>query len=437
MNDLLAGTPLAVIPDATVAALIAGTLLPLLGLWVVLQRVVFLGITLSQVAAAGVALGLFFGWPPLPPGFLLCGVLVLVFTRRLRGGGGVGAGGDSALGAAFCAASALALLFISRSPADLDQVEHVLHGNLIYAAPADVLGMTAALLGGLAVISMFKKELLFCAFDGETASALGLNTRGWTLLLFGVLAIVLSLCMRTTGSLLTFALLVLPPLAALQFRRGLGATFALAAGLGFLATLGGLLVAVTADLHLESSIVVTAFLLLPLASLWRLSPLLALAGIAALAWAAPQLAPKPPATLARGSSGGVAGAHAAGLHEDESHAHAKPTPLSLDVHVYPRAGARPATTELPWTLDLHDARPAAPLPPAFWLVLSGPGLSHEQPLVADTSGLPAGDQALSGSFTLPGDLTGVALSGQVWSGPTSSLSAEPLDATVLFGAAPP
>ena len=86
MSHLLDGTPLAVIAEASAAALVAGALLPILGMWVVLQRVVFLGITLSQVAAAGVALGLLLDLPPLPLGLLLCGGLVLLFTRRFRGG---------------------------------------------------------------------------------------------------------------------------------------------------------------------------------------------------------------------------------------------------------------------------------------------------------------------------------------------------------------
>jgi ABC-type Mn2+/Zn2+ transport system permease subunit len=421
VSHLLDGTPLAPIAGATAAALLGGALLPVLGMWVVLQRVVFLGITLSQVAAAGVALGLLLGLPPLPLGFVLCGGLVLLFTRRFRGG--VGAGGDSSLGAAFCAASALALLFISRSPADLDQVEHVLHGNLIYAAPSDVSFMAVALVGGVAVLALFKKQLLFCAFDGETAMALGLHTRGWTVLLFGVLAVVLSLCMRTTGSLLTFALLVLPPLAALQFRRGLSATIALAALLGVVGTIGGLLLSVTADLHLESSIVVAVFLLLPLAWLWLLSPLLSLAVVALLCWCAPQLAPRAPETPAPASLSAAA-AHGAELDPTE--------PLSIDVHLQPRPGAQPHTTRVDWTLDLHRGSPPARLPAALWLILSGPELTAEQPLIADTATMPAGEGKLSGTFDVAGDFAPGELSGQVWSGPTASLSSEPLDATIAI-----
>jgi ABC-type Mn2+/Zn2+ transport system permease subunit len=422
VNHLLDGTPLAVIPEATVAALLAGALLPVLGMWVVLQRVVFLGITLSQVAAAGVALGLLLGLPPLPLGFVLCGGLVLLFTRRFRGG--VGAGGDSSLGAAFCAASALALLFISRSPADLDQVEHVLHGNLIYAARSDVLFMAAALVGGVAVLALFKKQLLFCAFDGETAMALGLHTRGWTVLLFGVLAVVLSLCMRTTGSLLTFALLILPPLAALQFRRGLTATIGLAALLGVIGTIGGLLLSVTGDLHLESSIVVAVFLLLPLSWLWRISPLLSLAVVAALCWCAPKLAPHAPEAPAPSRPVAVAGAAAS-----PAAALDPPEPASIDVRLQPLPGDRPHTTRIGWTLDLHRGSDGR-LPEALWLVLTGPELTVEQPMVVDAARLPAGDQKLTGAFDVDGDFSAGELGGQVWSGPTSGPASEPLDADV-------
>ena len=62
----LEGTPFAAIPGALLGGLVAGTLMPLLGMWVVLQRVVFLGVTLAQLAAAGVALALVLDLPVLP-----------------------------------------------------------------------------------------------------------------------------------------------------------------------------------------------------------------------------------------------------------------------------------------------------------------------------------------------------------------------------------
>lgn len=416
MSDLLAGTPLEVIPGATVAALIAGTLLPLLGLWIVLQRVVFLGITLAQVAAAGVALGLLLGLPPLPLGFALCLAMIVAFTRRRRGG----LDGDSALGAAFCAASALALLFISRSPAEMDEVEHVLHGNLIFATRAEVATITAALLAGLGVIALFSKQFLFSAFDRETAAALGLRTRGWSLLLFGVLAVVLTLSMRTTGALLTFALLILPALAALQLRVGLRGTFIAAALMGLLASLGGLLLAVTADLHLESSIVVAAFLLLPVVACWRVHPLLGVVLLAGLVVIAPRLAPPAPAN------------EDADVPTPTLAARVDKEPFHIDVHLDARRGDEPSQLELTWRLDLHRHDPDIGLPPALWLVLSAPGFSAEFSMVADCASLPPGNHEIAGVALVSISDSVTEVTGQVWTGPTNDLLSLPLlEATVV------
>jgi zinc transport system permease protein len=417
-------SPFSVIPGATGAALLAGAFLPLLGLWIVMQRVVFLGVTLSQVAAAGVALGLLLHLPALPLGLLLCALLVAGLARRATGG--IGSGGDSALGAAFCLASALALLFISRSPADLDQVSHILHGNLIFASGADVRRMGAALAGGTLLIGACFPRVLFCAFDGETAAALGLRVRRWLLLLFSVLAVVLTLSMRTTGALLTFALLVLPALAALQLRAGLRATFALSAALGMAGALSGLLLAVRADLHLESSIVVSSFVLVPLARLARASVLLALVAAAALAALVPLAAPA--GTAPRGPS---TAAHAPAHDREGAH-----PAFLVDVHLAARRQpGHPARVRVDWTLSTRVADDGR-LPDALWLIVTGDGVLSEHALVEDTRALergPAGAGAASGSFVLEEAGAARRLDGQLWSGPSGSLDALPLADGVVVG----
>jgi ABC-type Mn2+/Zn2+ transport system permease subunit len=399
----LKGTPFELIPWAGAAALLAGGLLPPLGAWIVMQRVVFLGVTLAQVAAAGVALGLLLHLPALPLGLLLCALAIAALTGRARGA----MSGDAALGAGFCLASALALLFISRSPADLDQVSHVLHGNLLFALRGDVLLLGGALLAGAGVTLACHRPLLLCAFDPETAAALGLRVRGWRLLLFGVLAVVLTLGMQTTGSLLTFALLLLPPLAALQLRRGLVATLALSSLLGLAAAAGGLLAAVRADLHVESSIVVAACLLLPVARAWRAAPWLGLLLAAALAALVPLLAPEQPAA------------------PGQRHEHPSGDPWHIDVHL----AARPAgagRVSLRWSLDVHDLTGAVPLPRELWLVVSAGGAPQELRLVADTGTLHAGEHLVEGEEEVDVAEEARVLSGQLWTGPLDDLDAAPV-----------
>lgn len=399
--------PLDTIRWAALAALIAGAGLPLLGTWIVLQRVVFMGVTLAQVAAAGVALGLLLDLAPLPLGLVLCALAIGLLTRR-RGGG---VSGDAALGAGFCLASALALLFISRSPADLDEVSHVLHGNLLYATPFDVRLLGGALLLAVGATLVCFRPILFCAFDPETAAALGLRVRGWQLLLFGALAVVMTAGMRTTGSLLTFALLILPPLAALQFRRGMAGTLLLSSLLGVLAAAGGLLAALRADLHLESSIVVAAFLLLPIARLWRVSRLVSLALAAALALAVPLLAPAPIAPPV--------------LHSHEALA------FELDVHLSAQRTA-PDRAVLAWTLDVHHDDPSVPLPRALWLTVSTGGGTEEFALVEDTSELTGTAALRTGEHEVRVTPDTTEITGQLWTGPTEALDSMPVEhATVV------
>ncbi len=406
MTGWLDGTPFEAIPGAVAGGLVAGTLMPALGLWVVLQRVVFLGVTLAQIAAAGVALGLVLDLPSLPLGlFVTLGIVTIAGSRRR-----VTRLGDASLGAGFCVASALALLFISRSAADLDEVRHVLHGNLIYATSDAVTVVAVTLSLGVAVVALFYKELLFATFDAETAAALGLRARGWQLLLFLVLAVALTVSARTTGSLLSFGMLVLPPLAALRLHRGMTATLVLSCGLGFIGTLAGLALAVSADLHVESSIVLSLFLLIPVCAGWRRHPALGLA-VAALAVAG--------------------GAALEPVREDPHHEHheraTQPDPFHVDVRLeasQPRVGG---AIRVGWTAEVHHEHMHEGEPPAVWLLLTGDGLFDQHVLLPDVSALPEGDSTHSGSYLVETRDRVHRVEGQLWSGPAESLDAEPLD----------
>ncbi|MCB9898910.1 MAG: metal ABC transporter permease [Planctomycetes bacterium] len=417
MSDWLLGTPLAPIPGAVAAGIVAGTLLPLLGMWVVLQRVVFLGITLAQLAAAGVALGLVLGLPALTMGALLTAAGVVGLTAAGRGR--VADAGDSQLGALFCVASALALLFVSRSAGDLDQVDHVLHGNLVYADMDDVRIVGATLLlCVLATLATFPR-ILFCTFDPDTATALGLKAPRWLLFLFFVLAAALSVSMRTTGSLLTFAMLVLPPLAALQLKRGLRTSFVLASTLGLVGTLAGLFVAVSADLHVESSIVVTLFATFAVCS-----------GFARRWWIGTAL-------LAACVGGGVLLAQD-GVSEPSAHEHLHDmaaedasgeshAPYHLDLELAGRATPE-GDLAVSWTLDVHCVTGPDALPPQLWLVLTGDGgLSEEHELLHEMQSLPVGDSRHTGTFGVPGQGGVHRIDGQLWTGSLEGADSLPLE----------
>ncbi|MDG2150542.1 MAG: iron chelate uptake ABC transporter family permease subunit [Planctomycetota bacterium] len=410
MTGWLDGTAFAAIPGAVAGGLIAGTLLPLLGMWVVLQRVVFLGVTLAQVAAAGVALGLILNLPSLPFGMAVTLGLVTLVGSRQR----LTRLGDAALGAGFCVASALSLLFISRSASDLDEVNHVLYGNLIYAAPEAVWTVGITLAACATIIVIFFKELLFTSFDAESAAALGMRARGWQLLLFLVLALALSVSMRTTGSLLSFAMLVLPPLAALRLRVGLRTTFTLSAVLGFLGTLAGLALAVSADLHVESSITIALFMMIPICAAWRRHPAWGLALAGALFAAGASITP---------TDSGDAHRH----HHDAAIVAAAGDPFHADVALLATQPLAGGPLRIEWSIDIHRDPEETQVPPAVWLLLSSEGLFDEHLLVPDLYALPAGDSLHTGTYLVDVDRPIHHIDGQLWSGPSDSMDSEPLD----------
>jgi ABC-type Mn2+/Zn2+ transport system permease subunit len=414
MTHWLDGTVLEAIPGAVEAGLLSGFILPWLGMWVVLLRVVFLGITLAQVAAAGVALGLVLGSPPLATGLAL--TLLVVFGVVRADGKQSSLAADSKLGAIFCVASALALLFVSRSPAELDEVQHLLHGNLIFAGDEAVRLTAITLVGAWVVLGLFFQKILLVGFDRETAQALGLSTKGWLMLLFTVLATVLTVSMRTTGSLLTFAMLVLPAMAALALRRGLIASFALASLLGGIGTLCGLLLAVHGDLHLESSITVCLAALLPLCAAWRRHWLLGL-GVAAVAliagWSlAEELVPQ--------ATPGHLHHHQDLLSGEFSQ------PWHVDVELSAKQPRPGEAIKVTWLLTVHRRLDDDTLPKELWILLTGDDIFHQHQLTDELAQLPEGTTTLSGSCLVPASGKPHRIEGQLWTGSMEDINTEPV-----------
>ena len=128
-------------PHALLAGAVIAVVCAILGVFVILKRVVFIGITLAQVAAAGVAAALALGFSP----FLGAAVLTLVTvtilalpfeTQRLPR--------DAVLGAIFILAAGGSILIVARSAIGLEEVMARLYGDLILTNPSDL----TVILGG-------------------------------------------------------------------------------------------------------------------------------------------------------------------------------------------------------------------------------------------------------------------------------------------------
>jgi zinc transport system permease protein len=210
--------------------------LGLLGVYLVIRRVVFLGLVLANAATVGGAVAQLFQWNP---------ELVSVATA-VAAALGLGAiqkprriSAESLMGWAYAAAAATTVLILAGTPgAELDTL-HLLYGNLLavssdHAAGLAVLGVAVAL-----VHILFGQRFLLVTYDPEAAQVDGVDNSLWSIGINLMVGIAAALSVHEIGALLTFSLLTLAPAASLLVTRSILSAFVVSAVLGMtLASLG-------------------------------------------------------------------------------------------------------------------------------------------------------------------------------------------------------
>jgi ABC-type Mn2+/Zn2+ transport system permease subunit len=236
---------------ALVAGALVATACAVLGVYVVLKRIAFLAIALAQIASAGVALGLLLHLSPLLTALVasLAGTLCLARSgqRRL-------VPIEALLGISYVLAGALAILFIAKNPVGEARALKMLFGTILSIPSGELIALAIAVpLIGL-VHFLFAKEFLAVSVDFETARAQGVNARFWDLLLYLTLALAVGLAIKTTGILVTFALLVVPATTARLLVHRIAPMFGVAVAFGIAAVPIGLVLAFAFNLPTGASI---------------------------------------------------------------------------------------------------------------------------------------------------------------------------------------
>lgn len=252
----------AAFPHAVLAGVLIACVCALLGVFVILKRVVFIGITLAEVAACGVAMAVVLELPPFAgaAALTLVAVAVLAYpfeSQRIPR--------DAVLGVLFVLASSSSVLLVSRSGIGLLEVKALLYGDLILTSGADF-GVVLCILGpALLLLLLFLRPTLYAFMDREAAFVLGLRPVRWELLYFVVLGMSIAAAAKVAGTLLVFCYLIVPATTALMLSRRLWLVLLLAAVAAVTATLAGLLLSFRADLPTNQTICLVACLLLGLA----------------------------------------------------------------------------------------------------------------------------------------------------------------------------
>ena len=224
---------------ALLEVLLMGLTCGVIGAYVVLRGMAFLGDALAHAIFPGVVIAfllsvnLFFG--ALVFGALTTlGIGGIARNRRVSE--------DSAIGVLFTGAFALGVVLISGVKGYTGNLADFLVGQVLGVSPVDViisLVVGALVLGALA---FFHKELLLVAFDREMAEAMGLPVAALDLGLLMGMALTIIVSLQAVGNILVVAMLVTPAAAARLWTDRLGVMMAISAGFGMLGGLVGLLV---------------------------------------------------------------------------------------------------------------------------------------------------------------------------------------------------
>jgi ABC-type Mn2+/Zn2+ transport system permease subunit len=247
--------------NSVYASVLIGFTCPLVGVFLVMRRLVFMGVALPQISSTGIAIALslplWFGFKLTDHGsqsahalaivgstiFTLTAILVLAFLER-RGRGLP----EGRLGAAYVVASALSILLLSKNPYGEIGWLDLLKGEVITVSNFDLVLTAATLALVLAMLGLFNKELLLVSFDREMATILGKNVVFWDVLLYLLIGLTVSMAVLSVGPLIAFGFLLIPALMAHLFARNMRAFTTLASLIGGTAAFLGFWIAYQWDL---------------------------------------------------------------------------------------------------------------------------------------------------------------------------------------------
>lgn len=218
--------------NSVYTSVLVGFACPLVGVFLVLRRLVFLGVALPQISSTGIAIA--FSVPMwlglLRPEhaahsehlyafagstvFSLAAILVMALLER-RGRGSP----EGRLGTAYVVAAALSIIILSQNRFGEVGWLELMKGEVITIDNFDLAltGLTLAVV--LAVLGLFHKEILLVCFDRAMAVTLGKRIVFWDILLYLLIGLTVSMAVLSVGPLIAFGFLLIPALTSHLFAR--------------------------------------------------------------------------------------------------------------------------------------------------------------------------------------------------------------------------
>ena len=265
---------------AFVAAVILTGIHAYLGVHVVERGVIFVDLSLAQIAAFGGTVGYLAGYDLHSPmayvfslGFTVLGAAIFAFTRVHRR---TRIPQEAIIGIVYAVAAAASVLVMSKATRETEHLKEMLVGNILSVSWED-LAKTAVLYALVGLFHfVFRERFLLISRDEAEAERRGWNVRFWDFLFYVSFGFVVTSSVTIAGVLLVFSFLIVPSVAAMLFSERLGIRLLIGWTMGVAVSAVGVALSFFLDLPTGAAIVVTfgIVLLLVAAGRWafRLLP---------------------------------------------------------------------------------------------------------------------------------------------------------------------
>src|SRR3954466_1979442 len=245
------------------ASLILAGIHAYLGVHVVERGVIFVDLSLAQIAALGATIALLMpfsnGDPHAPVvywvslAFTFMGAFVFSTIRSKRGR----IPQEAIIGICYAVASAAAILAMSKATSESEHLKDMLVGNILAVSWPEV-GKTAALYGAVGLFHFLcRHKFLAISMDPERAEREGISIKLWDFLFYASFGFVVTSSVSIAGVLLVFCYLIVPSVAAMLYADHVGTRLAIGWSMGTLFSALGVYLSLKLDLPTGAAIVCT------------------------------------------------------------------------------------------------------------------------------------------------------------------------------------
>ena len=250
---------------AIAASLIIAGIHAYLGLHVVERGVIFVDLSLAQIASLGAAIAVWQGYDAHGPaiywmslGFTLIGALIFAVIK----GHEANIPQEAIIGISYAVASAAVILTLSQVTGEAEHLRDMLVGNILSVQWPEV-WLTGAIYLAIGLFHfVFRKRFLEISMDAKSTAARGISVRFWDFLFYASFGFVVTRSVAIAGVLLVFCYLIVPSVGGMLFSGRIGPRLAIAWVMGTVVSMLGMYFSVQFDLPTGAAIVCTFGLVL-------------------------------------------------------------------------------------------------------------------------------------------------------------------------------